>query len=146
MNNFEKNKNIEALLEDIAKLPIDLLAYLVRFLEDSEPGKIVVLNNPNRKLYAVAKPTSDEYLQRLRVLLDLDGEQGAIWRSIFRLTLPMMKFYQYMLGYHQRGQISCVVYDDLVDKLLLVCFSELGKVVELDFFKQDFAEISKEES
>jgi len=54
MKEFEHNKNVEALLEDVATLPIDILAYLVRYFEDSESGKLVVQNNPNKKLYAVA--------------------------------------------------------------------------------------------
>ena len=138
MNNFEQNKNIEALLEDVSKLPIDILAYLVRHFEDSGSGKLVVQSNPDRKLYAVARPTLEEYLQRLRVLLDLDGEEGAMWRNWVRLSLPIFKFYQYMTAYYRNGQIGCIAYDDLSKKLLVVFSGELANVLVMDFFKQDF--------
>ena len=138
MNNFEQNENVGALLEDVATLPIDILAYLVRHFEDSESGKVVVQNNPNKKLYAVAKPTQEEYLQRLRVLLELDGDEGAMWRGWVRLSLPIFKFYQYMTAHYRSGQIGCVAYDDLSEKLLGVLSGELANVLVTDFFKQDF--------
>ena len=138
MDNFEHDKNVEALLEDVSTVSIDTLAQLVRYFEDSESGKLVVQNNPDRKLYAVAKPTLDEYLQRLRVLLDLDGEEGAMWRTWVRLSLPMFKFYQYITAYYRSGQISCAAYDDLSEKFLVVFSCEIGSVLTMDFFKQDF--------
>jgi len=138
MDNFEHNKNVEDLLRDVATLPISALAYLVQYLEHSELGKLVVHKNPNRKLYAVARPTSDEYLQRFRALLDLDGEEGAMWRAWVRLLLPILKFSEYMTIYYQSGQISCVAYNDLIKKLLWVFSGELANVLVTDFFKQDF--------
>ena len=57
------------------------LAYWVPLLESSEPGRLIVARNPAKRLYAVLKPTPDEYAQRFRALFDPVDDIGR-WLTV----------------------------------------------------------------
>lgn len=122
MGNFEQNNNsVEALLKDAAKLQPDNLAYIVEFFEATEPGQTVVQKNPNRKLYAVLKPTPDEYLQRLEALLLLtDQETSMMFREYLRVSLPFIKLAERIDQYWRIGQISSLAADDLIHRIYAI--------------------------
>lgn len=118
MNNFEQNKNIEALLEDVKKLHPDWLIKLVSIIENNELGQLVVKRNPDRRLYAVLNPTPDEYLQRFRAQLELADESASLaWQKMIRFLLSIIKYSDYIGECRESGQISCKVADDLLVRL-----------------------------
>ena len=116
MDGFKQNGNcVEALLADCQMLPTYQLAALVKSTESTEPGQLVVEKNSNRHLYAILKPTHNEYLERLRVLLDSVDEQAlGVVQIYFRFTLNFVKYCDCIEQYYLNGEISYLVYCDLM--------------------------------
>ena len=110
--------NVNQLLDDISKLQPAWLAQIVELLEATELGQLAVQKNPNRKLYAVLRATPDEYLQRLGALLEFADEQTSMmWQATIRLSLPIIKFSDYIDRCCENGQISRVAADDMTKRL-----------------------------
>ncbi|MBA7600491.1 hypothetical protein ES703_07546 [subsurface metagenome] len=126
MDDYGRKKNIEALLNDAGKLSILNLAYVVQCLEDAEPT--IVQINPNRKPYAVQSPTKQEWLERLRAMLEfVDGDVGLVWLRGLRLILPIIQIGE-CIDYHcMEGQIGLGAAEDLTARLMV-----LGGLVESD--------------
>ena len=118
MNNFEQNENVEDLLENVASLQPGWLVKIVELIENTEPGKSVIARNPDRRLYAILHPTPDEYLQRLRALLQLaDENTSRAWEISIRVLLAFIEFSEKIAKYRDNGQVSCEVADELMKTL-----------------------------
>jgi len=118
MDNFEYNKNTEALLENVARLQPDWLTKIVGLIENTELGQSVIARNPDRRLYAILRPTPDEYLQRLRALLELADENTSMaWETSILVSLAFIKLSEKIGRYGDNGQISREVADDLTKML-----------------------------
>lgn len=118
MSNLEQN-DIEKLLDDFKKLPLDILKKVVLSFEATEQGQLLVQSNPNRKLYAVLKPTCEEYLQRLRALLEsIDDETSLFWQRTLHAILPSMRLGEAIYKHYQNGQISFSAMEDLLQRIL----------------------------
>jgi hypothetical protein len=57
-------------LKSLSKLDNILIARVREAFEKTEPGKIAVRKNPNRRLYAVLIPTKEENIQRIKNVFD----------------------------------------------------------------------------
>lgn len=130
MYSFKRKKDIEALLEKVAKLPPVMLAFLVGTLEATEVGQLVISKKPNQELYAALKPKHEENVQRLRALLELADENiSRCWELSIQLVLPFAKFSDYINWYCRNGQISNVVSADLNKRLWAETWSEVANVL-----------------
>ena len=108
----------ETLLENVATLPPDWLSKIVGLIENTELGQSVIARNPDRRLYAILHPTPDEYLQRLRALLEFADENTSMaWETSIRVSLAFIKFHEEIVKYKDNGQIGCKVADDLTKTL-----------------------------
>jgi len=117
MSNLDQN-DLDKLLDEAKKLPPDSLEYAVLSFEATEPGRLVVQSNPDRRLYAVLRPTHEEYLQRLRALLELaDDETSSFWQRCLDVILPSMKLAKVIYKHYQDGQISQTATEDLIKRL-----------------------------
>lgn len=108
----------ETLLENVATLPPDWLTKIVGLIENTELGQSVIARNPDRRLYAILHPTPDEYLQRLRALLELADENTSMaWETSIRVSLAFIKFSDKIVKYRDNGQVSCEAADELTKTL-----------------------------
>jgi len=116
MDSFEQNgKVVETLLADCQMLTTFQLAALVESAESTGPGQLVVEKNCDRHLYAILKPTHNEYLERLRVLLDSVDEQTiGVVQIYFRFTLNFIKYCDCIEQFYRNGEISYLVFCDFI--------------------------------
>lgn len=110
-----KSKLIEAVIDRLAKLPPDVLGPFVSDLENTEPGQLAVAANPDRRIYAVLKPTHEEYLQRCEALMNCsDKDLGEAVCSVFCKLLPLTELIVHVCGYYKTGHISFTAFTGLM--------------------------------
>ena len=113
MFSYSSKKKIGMILKRAAQLPPFWLSKIVDILEQTEQGRSVVSNNPDRRLYAILRPTPDEYLQRLRALLELADEYTSMfWQISIGVSLPFIEHAVYIAECRDNGKIVCETADD----------------------------------
>lgn len=73
--NSDQSKDIDLLLAKISSLDDGLVALWCEQLEETTHGQAAVTMSPNRKLYAVLKPTKAENLRRIKAVLEFVGHE-----------------------------------------------------------------------
>lgn len=115
---MEDNYDISELLSEYDKMDDASLAIVVQRCESTDAGKAVVENNPDKKVYAVAKPTHQEYLQRLEAILKLtDGQDAEFFRKYLRYVLPIIKLSLCLNLYCINGAITYEAALDLHNRI-----------------------------
>ena len=90
---MEGHEEIERLIHEYQNSRDYVLSSIIQQLESTETGKAAIKKNPNRRIYAVAKPTHEEYLERLEALLKLtDGREAELLRLNLFTFLSVTKF------------------------------------------------------
>lgn len=112
------DKDIDDLLAAYGRLGYCALAFFVERLESSEAGQAIVRRNPNQRLYAIARPTQQEYLQRLEAVLRLTDEpERELLLLDLRALLPTIRYDWCITKHYFNGEISCRATVDLHNKL-----------------------------
>jgi hypothetical protein len=83
---------IRKTLKSLEKLDNVLIVRVREALEKTEPGKIVVRKNPNRRLYAVLIPTKEENIQRIKAVFDyMSYDEKRLKLAVINYLLPCFK-------------------------------------------------------
>lgn len=102
-----RQQQFSAYINRLERLDTKLIRRIVRSIEKKPYAQKIVQQNPNRRIYAVAKPTKDELIKRAIYIIDsLDEQLLMAIIPALNTSLLIGEFVQRAFDLYSKGEIS----------------------------------------